>query len=189
MYNYSREASVSNMITQLKWRSLEQRRADMRLILLYKIKKNLIAVDFRHQLIPPTRLTRHQHPLSLRVPSETKLYIQQSFLPRTIEQWNNLSAAAVTMPTLEGFKSAVRVLTHWDCTFSCLLLISFLHFFITFLSAFIPLSIWFYCFFLHGQLILFYSHETFCIYHLREIYLNVQNNYDIKRVFFMIFPS
>ena len=91
---------------------LSQRRVDMRLILVYKIHKNIIAVDFHHKLIPVTWPSRHQHHLSYQTPLEKKLYIQQSFLPRTIVQWNALPVSAVTMPTLEGFKSAVHVLTH-----------------------------------------------------------------------------
>ena len=112
MNDYKSESSVTNMLKELGWRSLEQRRADMRLILFYKILHNLVNIDFRHLLIPPTRLTRHQHPLAFQIPSETRLYIQQSFLPRTIVQWNSLPASVATTPSLDAFKSAVRVLTH-----------------------------------------------------------------------------
>ena len=112
MNNYRQDASVDNMISNLQWRSLEQRRADIRLITLFKIIRKIIVVDFHHQLTRPMRPSRHQHPESLQVPVETKQYIQQSFLPRTITQWNNLTASVATTPSLDGFKSAVRALTH-----------------------------------------------------------------------------
>ena len=110
--NYSREASVTQMITELGWRSLEQRRADIRLILLYKVIHALVAVNFTSDLIPFIRATKHHHSMALRIPTETKLYIQQSYLPRTIVQWNSLPEAVVSTPTLQGFKSGVRKLIH-----------------------------------------------------------------------------
>ena len=54
--NYRREASVTTMRDELGWRSLKQRRADQRLIMLYKIVNNLVEVDLSKELIP---LTRH----------------------------------------------------------------------------------------------------------------------------------
>ena len=41
------------------------------------------------------------------LPSETKTFIQQSILPRTIRQWNNLPAALTAAPSLETFKRGV----------------------------------------------------------------------------------
>ena len=54
--NYRREASVTNMLDELGWRSLKKRRADQRLIMLYKIVNNLVEIDLSKELIP---LTRH----------------------------------------------------------------------------------------------------------------------------------
>ena len=48
--NYRCEASVTTMLDKLGWCSLKQRRADQRLIILYKIVNNLVEVD---QLIIP----------------------------------------------------------------------------------------------------------------------------------------
>lgn len=110
--DYSRESSVSAMIEELGWRSLEQRRADGRLILFYKIVHGLVAVNLSSQLIPVTRLTRHLHPMAFLLPSESKEYIQMSFLPRTIAQWNSLPTSVATTATLDSFKSGVCTLTH-----------------------------------------------------------------------------
>ena len=43
--NNTRQASVSEILTHLGWRSLEQRRNDSRLCLFYKIIHGLVAVD------------------------------------------------------------------------------------------------------------------------------------------------
>ena len=54
--NRRRETSVTTMRDELGWRSLMQRRADQRLIMLYKIVNNLVEVDLSKELIP---LTKH----------------------------------------------------------------------------------------------------------------------------------
>ena len=110
--NYSREASVTAMIEKLKWRSLMQRRADIRLIMLYKCLNGLVAVDLSQDLIPQSRPSRHCNSMSFNIPSETKQYIQQSFLPRTIVQWNHLPEKLALAPSLEAFKAGVSGLTH-----------------------------------------------------------------------------
>ena len=102
--NYNYEASVTEMISQLGWRSLQQRRADIRLTFLYKSIHGLVAVDLSNQLVPHTRFTRHNHPLSFLIPSETKLYIQQSYVPRTIVQWNALPASLVMTTSADAFR-------------------------------------------------------------------------------------
>ena len=82
--NYRREASVTTMLDELGWRSLKQRRADQRLITLYKIVNNLVEVDLSYELIPLTRHFRNSHAKSFRIPYEKKTYLQYGFLPRTI---------------------------------------------------------------------------------------------------------
>ena len=110
--NYSREASVSVMIADLGWRSLEQRRADARLTMLHKIVYGYVAIDYSQYLIPVTRVSRNLHPASFLLPFEEKTYIQQSFLPRTIAQWNSLPASVATATSLDEFKKGVCALTH-----------------------------------------------------------------------------
>ena len=110
--DYSRDSSVMVMIEELGWRSLEQRRADIHLIMFYKIVYGLVAVDLTNQLTPVIHQTRHLHPMAFLIPSESKNYTQQSFLPRTIVQWYNLPAEVATATSLDSFKSGVQMLTH-----------------------------------------------------------------------------
>ena len=99
------------MINQLGWRSLQQRRADIRLLLFYKIVHGLIVLDFSQELIPVTTTLRHLHPDSYLLPSDFRnqtTYIQQrtlvqSFLP----WWNSLPASVAAATTLDSFKSGV----------------------------------------------------------------------------------
>ena len=62
---YHPTASVSDMLQELGWRSLLQRRCDARLVLLYKIKNGLVACN-RDQLKDPIRRSRHTHDHTIR---------------------------------------------------------------------------------------------------------------------------
>ena len=111
--NYIREPGVvTAMLQELGWRSLEQRRADIRLVFLYKCIHGLVAVDLSKDLVQQTRDSRHSHALSYHVPVETKTYIQKSFLPRTLLQWNKLPESIVLSTSLDSFKEGVSGITH-----------------------------------------------------------------------------
>ena len=112
--NYVREEGcVTAMLHELGWRSLQQRRADIRLVLLYKCIHSLVALDLNSYLIPKTRPSRHCNSLSYNIPVETKTYIQKSFIPLTITQWNHLPESIVKSPTLDAFKEGVCGIKHY----------------------------------------------------------------------------
>ena len=64
-YMYSSNDSVSHK-QNLGWRSLDQRRADARLCMLYTIVHGLIAIQLPPYFQQPNRMNRHSHPLALR---------------------------------------------------------------------------------------------------------------------------
>ena len=64
--DYQHISSVSQMRKDLNWRTLEQRRIDSRLTLMYKITYNLEAIPAAGYLIPNTRQSRHNHQLAYR---------------------------------------------------------------------------------------------------------------------------
>ena len=87
---YHNTSSVSSMLLDLGWRSLEQRRADSRLTLLYKIHKGHVPIETSKHLRPIKRRFRHSHSNSF-IPLSTSISSHRlSFYPRTITQWNNL---------------------------------------------------------------------------------------------------
>ena len=110
--NYCRKASVTEMLETLGWRTLLQRRADIRLVTFYKSVHGLVAMTITRNLERQSRPSRHCHPMSYHLPLETKTYLQQSFLPRTIAQWNNLPASLAMTTSLDAFKEGVNGLTH-----------------------------------------------------------------------------
>ena len=64
--NFSPYECVLQMQSRLTWRSLDQRRVDGRLCMLYKIIHGLVAVSLPPYFQQPERMTRHSHPLALR---------------------------------------------------------------------------------------------------------------------------
>ena len=57
--DYRRTSNVTQMNNDLNWRTLEQRCIDSRLILMYKITYDLVAIHAAGYLIPNTRQSRH----------------------------------------------------------------------------------------------------------------------------------
>ena len=110
--NYNREASVTTMIKHLHWRSLQQRRTDTRLVMFYKPLHGIVALDLFPQLIPLVRPSRHTQSEAFQLPLITKQFIQCSFLPRAIANWNNLPANAATAPSFEIFRQKIASLQH-----------------------------------------------------------------------------
>ena len=110
--NYSTYASVSSMIDSLRWRSLENRRADARLILFYKIVHNLVAVPLPQYINHHIRMTRHMHPLHFVQIPATASYYKYSFFPSDIVQWNRLLHHIPVLPDLDSYRSAVRTVPH-----------------------------------------------------------------------------
>ena len=90
---------VTNMITSLGWQSLEQRRHNSRLCMLYKIQHNLIDINrglyIRHS---DSRTSLFQE----RTNNET---YRNSFFQRTVRDWNLLPAITVAAATIEEFRA------------------------------------------------------------------------------------
>ena len=75
--DYQRTSSMTQIIKDLNWRTLEQRRIDSRLILMYKITYDLVAIP------PNTRQSRNNHQLAYRQIPTLKDYYKYTFFPRT----------------------------------------------------------------------------------------------------------
>ena len=89
---YHNISSVTEIIGQLQWTSLEERRRTARLILLhvYKISNGLVKIDAADRLITPTRFSRNMHRRSFQIPACHTTARTESFYPRTIKDWNAL---------------------------------------------------------------------------------------------------
>ena len=103
--NYNGYASVTDMIKDLGWATLETRRRQFRLTLMHKLTRGLIDIDSRKYLIHhPKSRTRGSHQLKFRVLYASKNIFKFSFFPRTLADWNCLPEAIVSSTFLEMFQ-------------------------------------------------------------------------------------
>ena len=101
-------SSVTAILDQLTWRTLEHRWADARLCLfLYKI--------VLWQYLSQTTYNPHKecHSMTFCQIQTTRNYYKYSFFPLAIVQWNALPESVVSLPDLDSFKDAVSKLQHF----------------------------------------------------------------------------
>ena len=105
--NYNRIASVTEMLHHLKWDTLEARRNNLRVILLYKIFNKLVNISPEKQLVL-TNITRghSQNTFSY----QPKLMpINIPFFPASTRIWNSLPLYIVNADTLDLFKTGLNM--------------------------------------------------------------------------------
>ena len=97
-------SSVTDMLDQLGWESLDTRRSKLQLTMLYKIVHDLIDILAAEYLTPSTSRTRasHSHKFN-QLSSSTDTY-KYSFITLTIPTWNRLPATIAEAPSLVSFK-------------------------------------------------------------------------------------
>ena len=109
--DYSLYSSVTDMLSNLGWRSLELQRYDLRFTMFYKIVYGLVAIP-----VPPyferTMVQTHHHPLAYRQIHTSVSYYYYSFFPMTVILWNRLPADLVLDSDLDSFKSGVSKINH-----------------------------------------------------------------------------
>ena len=105
--NYDWQASATQIVQDLGWRTLEQRRADARLRLFYKVIHGLVAVPLPDYIQYGNRISRYCHSMTLRQVSTSRDYYKYSFFPLAIVQWNALPQPIACVQSLEAFKTTV----------------------------------------------------------------------------------
>ena len=85
------DVSPTEQLQELGWKTLQQRRREQRLTMMYRIDKELVAIP-SDDLVEPTRhLKGHSRKFRTWYSCDTVKY---SFYPRTIKQWNELTLSA-----------------------------------------------------------------------------------------------
>ena len=97
--------SITKMLADLHWPTLQNRRKQAHLILMFKIVNANLTVPVRCLPLPSSlTCTRANHPMKYaHLQSNMDIY-KYSFLPRTIPQWNNLQIENIETLTLTAFK-------------------------------------------------------------------------------------
>ena len=102
--DYDYNSSVSEMLTKLRWDSLQARRQIQRLANFYKIHYGLVDMGAEFRMQRQQRTSRHVNTLAYEVPRSRTSYHMYSFLPRTRRNWNILPDTFVRSPNIEQFK-------------------------------------------------------------------------------------
>ena len=109
--NFNPRASVSAMLTQLEWETLEQRRLKARVTMCYKIIHSIVAIP-SIQFVPTVVTTRGNQLKFVQIQSRTNYY-KYTFFPAVIPLWNQLPQDVASAEDLELFKRRLaNVLLH-----------------------------------------------------------------------------
>ena len=100
------QPSVTAMVNQLGWPALKDRRLNNRITLLYKVKNKLIEVPEEYHPVPNNnRVSRRVHNQQYKRLQTENDNMKFAFIPRTIEDWNNLPSSVVEAESLESIKA------------------------------------------------------------------------------------
>ena len=100
--------TVTTILNELEWPTLQQRRKEARLTMMYKTMNGQISMGLPPYLIPKERQTRQYHPKKfISIASNTNTY-KNSFIVRTIADWNKLPANVIDQASIETFKAALK---------------------------------------------------------------------------------
>ena len=100
--------SYNALLVELGWSPLLVRRKCHRLIVLFKIT-NKIAPPYLHDIVGPSQVSYNlRHSDRLRAPFFGKKFCFNSFVPKTIRDWNELPVDIIQSPSLNIFKSRIK---------------------------------------------------------------------------------
>ena len=113
---------VGDMLNELEWPTLEDRREQASLAFFHKIHSGTVAIERNKYLTPAHRLrqTRASHELQYTRYLTYSDALQYPFFPRTIPVWNTLPASVVSVESTEEFKSLIEATKSEVCVLTCL---------------------------------------------------------------------
>ena len=110
--NYRTTCSVTKMLQDLQWPTLQDRRRKAKVTMLYRTVHHLVAIPSHTYLVPRgASLPTRGHDIRFLLPYSRIQSHQQSFFPSAIRLWNDLPSAAVNATTLDGFKDSIRTIS------------------------------------------------------------------------------
>ena len=104
---FDRTSSVTSMLNCLIWQTLEDRRRQYRLAMMYRIFHNQVDIHWQSFLTKTSSCTRG-HSCRLFVPFCKNHVYASSFFPRTSKDLNNLSLDRADVPSLDTFIRKLR---------------------------------------------------------------------------------
>ena len=112
MQDHRQRSSVTKMLAELDWETLEERRMKDRMIMTYRIRNDLVGIDaerYFHTRAENMHVkTRNRTKGNLMHMYPVKDVYKYSFIPRASREWNQLTTEAKEAKSLEAFKSIIR---------------------------------------------------------------------------------
>ena len=96
-HDYTRTSSVTNMLTDLKWDTMQKRRINTRTTMFFRILHNRVDIEPEHPLINDRSNRGHNQRLSQ---IRTRTAIFQNSFPATVVFWNKLPQVVVDQTSL-----------------------------------------------------------------------------------------
>ena len=106
-YMYDRRSSVTALLKDLQWPTLQSRRCQSRLAMLYRIRWDLVDIKWKQHLTESTSITRG-HGSRFWTPYCSSQVYSSSFFHRTSKEWNSLKKDPREFVSLDAFKVALR---------------------------------------------------------------------------------
>ena len=106
--DYGRFSSVSLMLDQLKWPTLQIRWKLSRLHILHKIHYQQLSLQIPQYYLPKTRPTRQYHHLHYTLPTSSTTAYQNSYFSRTINEWNILTTDTIEIADTDLFTARLQ---------------------------------------------------------------------------------
>ena len=109
--DYRRTSSVAAMLHHLHWPTLQERRAQFKVVMLYRIFFSLTDIP-QDNVHPSTVTATRGHSNKILVPFARTVGYQRTFFPDTIRLWNALPQDAFSCITTDQFKQVVQDIQH-----------------------------------------------------------------------------
>ena len=104
--DYRTTSSTSQMIADLGWQTLQERRTNSKLVMTYRILHGLVEIP-KGMFFHPTAINTRGNPAKYMLPScHSDVYLH-SFFPSAIRLWNRLPVHLATLESVEGFKRSI----------------------------------------------------------------------------------
>ena len=107
MSDYRSTSSVTSMLNQLQWSTLQERRAQAKAVMMYRVVYQLIDIPL-YILVPI--ISPRGNNITFLVPYARTLMYQKSFFPDTIRIWNSLPSEVVTAPSIDSFRTRIQTI-------------------------------------------------------------------------------
>lgn len=108
--DWKRTSSVTTMLNNLKWQTLQQRRTTNKLIMVYKITHCLVAIPHAPPYFHRPNVSTRGHNQQLWLPRHNTNVLGSSFFPSIVLTWNSLPQPTIDAPSVDAFRSRLAAL-------------------------------------------------------------------------------